>query len=313
LVTISKLLAPAMPFVSEALYRNLVADMDQDAPDSVHLTMWPEADEAVIQQQMIDEMCVAMKLVRLGRAARETVQIGIRQPLAKAQFVTRENTEAVAVTNLGDLIKDELNVKAVEVLDGAGSVVQYALNPIPAQLGRKFGKNFPRVQKVLREGDPADVERYAKQLMNGETITIDLDGETFEVTPEECEVKQGAAEGYALVEENGYLAALDTTLTDDLVAEGLAREIVRRIQQMRKDADFEIEDRIDVVYTASDRLTSAIQQFAEYIQTETLAESMAAGDTQNGFYGETFDAVEGADETSIKSETFTLGVKQISA
>ncbi len=310
LVTVAKLLAPAMPFVSDELYRNLVVSADESAPDSVHLSTWPEVNEAVIQDDVIRDMRVAMKLVSLGRAARESVQMGVRQPLATAQFVTRENNEVGAVTRLADLIKDELNVKAVEVLDGAASVVQYVLNPLPSELGRKFKGDFPKVQKYLREGDPAEVERYAKQLMAGENITVELDGDSYEITPEECEVKQQAAEGFAIAEENGYLAALDTTLTEDLVKEGFAREIVRRIQQMRKDAGFEIEDRIDVTYVAGERLTTAIEANSTYIQQETLAESMTTGEPSNGFYQERFEADDEAESTSIKSEGFTLGVKQ---
>ncbi|MEO0562054.1 MAG: DUF5915 domain-containing protein, partial [Chloroflexota bacterium] len=313
LVTVATLIAPAMPFVSDELYRNLVVSFDKDAPESIHLAEWPEADEAIIQQNLIDEMRVAMKLVSLGRAARESVQMGVRQPLSKAQFVTRENREAAAVTNLEHIIRDELNVKAVEVLDGAGAVVQYALNPLPRELGAKFKGDFPKVQKALRGGAQVDVDRWAKALMSGEAITVEVDGETFEVEPSECEVQQQAAEGFAVAEESGYLAALDTTLTDDLVAEGFSREIVRRVQQMRKDAGFEIEDRIEVVYQASERLVGAIQANAEYIQTETLANDMSAAEPTNGFYSETFAAVEDAESTSIKSETFTLGVKRISS
>ena len=236
--------------------------------------------------------------------------MGVRQPLAKAQFITRDNAEAGAITRLGDLMMGELNVKAVEALDGAGSVVQYVLNPLPSELGRKFKGDFPKVQKMLREGDQADVERYAKQLMAGENITVELDGNTYEITPEECEVKQQAAEGFAIAEENGYLAALDTTLTEELVKEGFSREVVRRIQQMRKDAGFEIEDRIEVSYVADERLAAAIEANSAYIQQETLAESMTAGEPGDGFYTEVFEAESEAESNSIKSEAFTLGVKQ---
>jgi isoleucyl-tRNA synthetase len=310
LVTIAKLLAPAMPFVSDELYRNLVLSADESAPDSVHLATWPQVDEAAIEDDVIRDMRVVMKLVSLGRAARESVQMGVRQPLAKAQFVTREKAEAGAVTRLATLMQDELNVKAVEVLDGAGSVVQYVLNPLPSELGRKFKGDFPKVQKLLREGDPADVEGYAKQLMAGENIMVELDGNSYAITPDECEVKQQAAEGFAIAEENGYLVALDTTLTEDLVQEGLAREIVRRVQQMRKDAGFEIEDRIDVMYVASERLATAIAANGAYIQQETLAETMTAGEPDDSFYAEVFEADSEVDDTSIKSEMFTLGVKQ---
>jgi isoleucyl-tRNA synthetase len=307
LVIIAKLLAPAMPFLSDELYRNLVHSVDDTTPPSVHLAAWPEANDALINQTAIHEMRVVMKLVSLGRAARESVQLGVRQPLAVAQFVT---PSAKAVENLAHIITEELNVKDVQVLTGAGDVVRYVLNPLPSELGAKFKGDFPRVQKALRGGAQPDIDRYAAQLLNGDPITLQLDGDTFKITPAECEVQQQAAEGYAIATEGNALAALDTTLTPTLIAEGLSREIVRRIQQMRKDAGFEIEDRIHIRYQASERLTQAIKQFADYIQRETLAITMTNQPPGDGFYTESFQATDEAEATSIKSETFTLGVQQ---
>ncbi len=302
LVTVSKLIAPATPFLSEALYRNLVAEVDASAPDSVHLSSWPEYNPALIDQRKIDDMELVERLVSLGRAARESVNIRVRQPLAQAQFVTREKAEAEAVRSLSALIQSELNVKQVSVLDGAGDVVAYALNPLPAKLGKKFGKDFPAVQKLLREGATADVRGWAQALLRGETVSVTLNGQTFEVTPDEVEVKQNSAEGYAIAEEGGYLAALDTRLTEELVMEGLAREVVRRVQSMRKDADFNIDDNIVVHYAASERLARAITQFSDYIQAETLSLSLTAGAAQSdGFHREDF---------SFDGETLSVGVKR---
>jgi isoleucyl-tRNA synthetase len=312
LVTVSKLLAPSMPMLADKIYRNLVAATDSNAPESVHLAMWPEYDAGLINQRVLDDMYVAQKLVSLGRAARDEAEIGVRQPLAVAQFVTREKWEAEALNRLADLVKGELNVKEVQVLQGADEVVQYALNPIPRLLGKKFGQDFPRVQKALREGDPAKVRGWAQALKRGENITVELDGKVYEATPEEVEVQQRAAEGFAIAEESGYLAALDTTLTDELVKEGLAREVVRRIQSTRKDANFEIEDTIAVVYKASDRLAGVIQQFAEYIKSETLAISLEAAEPANGFFRADFLPHEDAkQDNSVKGEALSLGVKRM--
>jgi len=191
-----------------------------------------------------------------------------------------------------------LNVKAVRVL----AEPQYALNPLPQLLGRKFGKNFPRVQKALREGAQDDVQRWAKMLLAGENVTIELDGETFEVTPEEVEVHMTAGEGSAFAEENGYMAVLDTRLTDDLINEGLAREVVRRVQSMRRDADFNISDNIVTRYVASERLAKAIEQFADYIRAETLSAKLEQAEPDDGFYRSEF---------TFDGETLALGVKRI--
>ena len=301
LVTLAHLLAPAMPFLSEIMYRNLVASVDPSAPESVHLASWPEYNEALIDSSLMDTMALAQRLVSLGRAARESANLRVRQPLAKAAFAVRFPAEKEALESLQGLVASELNVKQVEVLDNAGDVVSYRLNPLPRLLGKKFGKDFPRVQKALREGDPEQVTAWAKALLDGQPVTVTLDGQDFEVMPEECEVRQEAAEGYAVAEEGGYMAALSTTLTDELVLEGLAREVVRRIQTMRRDADFDISDRILVAYQASGRLAEAIQAHEAYITGETLADVLEeATPTDDGF----------TQSFTIDGETLTLNIRK---
>jgi isoleucyl-tRNA synthetase len=313
LVTVSKLIAPAMPYLSDAIYRNLVAGVDKDAPISIHLATWPSYNPEVINASLLKDMDLVQRLVSLGLAARNNVvlsgsdkkiAIGVRQPLAKAQFVTRQASEAEAVRGMIDLIKSELNVKEIDVVSNAGEVVRYGLNPLPSVLGKKFGRDFPRVQKALREGQPEDVTRWATALLNGDQVTITLDGQEYTVTSEEVEVKRAAAEGFAIAEENGYLAAIDTTLTDDLLMEGLAREVVRRVQTMRRDADFNISDTIIISYTASDKLDQAIQKFSDYIRSETLSEKLEVGEPSNGFHHENFE---------FDGENLSLGVKRATA
>ncbi|GIL13476.1 MAG: isoleucine--tRNA ligase [Chloroflexota bacterium] len=301
LTTVARLIAPAVPFLSEALYRNLVAEVDKNAPESVHLSRWPEYDPALINMQAIKDMRVVQRLVSLGRAARESVNIRVRQPLTKAVFMTRDPEEAAAVRKLAALVESELNVKEAGVLEDAGSVVSYTLNPLPSLLGKKFGKDFPLVQRTLREGAPADVRRWAAALLDGQNVTVEIDGRSFEVTPEEVEVKQQAAEGFAVAQDSGYLAALDTRLTDELVMEGLAREVVRRVQTMRKEADFNIADTIHIRYAASEQLSRAITRFMDYIRAETLGESLEAGEPGDGFHRQDF---------SFDGETLSLAVKR---
>jgi isoleucyl-tRNA synthetase len=301
LATVTKLIAPAMPFLSEALYRNLVAEVDSKASDSVHLSSWPEHNPALINQQLIDDMRVVERLVSLGRAARENANLRVRQPLASAQFATREGSESEAVRRFVGIIQSELNVKEVKVLEGAEDVVAYVLNPLPSVLGKKLGKDFPAVQKTLREGAQEDVTGWAQTLMRGENVTVEVNGQTFEVTPAEVEVKQKSAEGFAIAQEAGYVAAVDTRLTDELLMEGLAREVVRRVQTLRKDADFNIEDTIQVKYVASERLNKAIAQFADYIRHETLSTSLESAEPNDGFHREDF---------SFDGETLSVGVKR---
>ena len=321
LTTLSKLIAPAMPFLSETLYRNLVTEMDKDAPSSVHLARWTPANESLINEKLNAEMAVVQRVVSLGLAARNENEvdgkkkpIGVRQPLASAQFAFRNDDEAIVLEKFSELIKGELNVKSLKALDEEESkqlaTTIYALNPIPAMLGRKFGKEFPIVQKHLRESEQEVVIGYAETLLAGNNLSVDVSGKTYEVTPEEVEVKVNveSADGFVVVQDKGYLGAVDTRLTGDLINEGLAREVVRRIQIMRREADFNIDDNIDVVYIATDELKDAMEQFADYIKNETLAVKFEQGEPVNGYHRADFDS---ADDMKKLNGTLSIGVQQV--
>ncbi len=311
LVTVSKLIAPAMPFFADYLYRALVVPFDPAAPESVHLCDWPSYDAARIEQTILDQMAVAQRLVSLGRAAREAAEIGVRQPLASARFVVRSAADAQAVDALRAVIAAELNVKQVELLDGAADVVEYKLNPLPAALGKKLGKDFPKVQKALREGAAEQVRAWAHDLLRGDAVTLTLDGSTYEVLPAECEVKQSAAEGYAVAEDAGYLAAVDTRLSDELRAEGLAREVVRRVQDTRRKAGLDIEDRITLVFEASPALAQVITTYQASIAEEVLAVSVNAGTPDDSFYRAEFAPHDDPkQDSSVRGERLLLGLKR---
>jgi isoleucyl-tRNA synthetase len=302
LVMVSKLLAPSMPFMSEALYRNLVAGVDPGAPESVHLAMWPAYDETLIDTKVSEDMQLAQRLVSLGHSARNSANLKVRQPLAEAIFVPRHSTEHDVIMALESTIADELNVKTVRVVESAEDMMTYSLNPLPMVLGKALKGDFPKVQKALREGDPVDVQRWAKALLAGENITVEVGGQSYTITPEQCEVLQSAAEGYAVAEEYGYVVGLSTTLTEELVQEGMAREFVRRVQTLRKDADFNITDHVSVTYQASAKLRGAVQAYREYIQRETLADAFGEGAPVNGMVSA---------EYSFDEETVTIGVRQM--
>lgn len=271
LVTIAKLLAPTMPFMAEELYQNLVRSVDQSAPESVHLARWPEFDPRVIDERLNREMALVMKLASVGHAARNKANRKVRQPLAEAAFSVGTAEEMRVVEAYADLLEDELNVKKVRVLDTTSEAVAYSLNPLPKQLGQKYGSKFPAIRKALLE---MDAETAAKRLLAGQPLAVQVEGETFTILPEEVEVRATAREGFAVASEGAYLAALITDLTPELVKEGLAREFVRRVQDLRKQADLEISDRIRLYYTATPLLAEAVKDFADYIQAETLCVEM---------------------------------------
>ncbi len=267
LVTLSKLLAPTMPFMAEELYQNLVRSGNPDAPESVHLSDWPEFDAAAIDEDLNRNMAVVMKLVSVGHAARNKANRKVRQPLAEAAFSVGSIEERKALQKYAELIEDELNVKHVRALDAASEAVAYSLNPLPKQLGQKYGSRFPAIRQALLAMDP---ESPARSLLEGKPVELVVQGETLEIQPEEVEVRAQAKAGFAVASEGAYLAALVTDLTPDLVKEGLAREFVRRVQDLRKTADLEIADRIRVYYQATPALAEAVQRFKEYITSETL-------------------------------------------
>ncbi len=274
LVTVSKLLAPSMPFIAEELYQNLVHKLDEDSPLSVHLVDWPLYDSDLIQEDLNKEMTLVMKLASLGHAARNKANKKVRQPLAEAAFSVGSAEERNIIEKYADILADELNVKNVRALGKAGEAVTYTINPLPKQLGQKYGRKYPGIREALFN---LDGQVAAEQLLDGKTISVELDGEIIQIQPDEIEVRAQSREGYAIASEGAYLAALVTELTTELIHEGLAREFVRRVQDLRKDAGLDISDRIILYYKASEGLIAAVQSFIAYIKGETLSTEIVEG------------------------------------
>jgi isoleucyl-tRNA synthetase len=273
LVTISKLIAPAMPFLADELYQNLVRSVDETAPESVHLAAWPEVMEEFIDESLNRDMNLVMKLVSLGHSARQKANRKVRQPLAQAAFsvgTASERKALIAPRNV-ELIMDELNVKEVRLLDSATEAVSHTVKPFSKQLGQKYGNKFPAIQKAILA---MNAEEVAATFMAGKTLPVKVGDETLDITAEEVEVKAQAKSGFAVAEDGAYVAALVTDLTPELLSEGMAREFLRRAQDLRKTADLDVSDRIELFVEASAGLKSAIETHADYIKAETLAVSL---------------------------------------
>lgn len=301
LVTIAYLLAPTMPFIADELYQNLVRSLDKDAPESVHMADWPQPDREVVDDELNREMETIMKLASLGHAARNQAAIKVRQPLAAVAFATGSAQETQAVTKYVEVLSDELNVKEVRMLGSAGEAVSYSLNPLPRQLGSKYQDKFPAIRKALLA---LDADKAAAKLLAEQPIAVSVDGQDYEILPDEVEVRAEAKSGLTVAQDGAYLAALSTDLTPELVNEGLAREFVRRVQDMRKQADFDIADRIQVHYRASEKLTEAVEQYREYIMGEVLATEMKAQAAPEGAY-----IPEG--DLSFEGEMLALGLVRV--
>lgn len=278
LVTLSKILAPAMPFIADELYQNLVKSVKADAPKSVHMADWPEFDEALLDDALVADMNLVMKLVSLGHAARNRSKIKVRQPLREAAFSVSNVHDSQVINEYADLLQDELNVKSVRSLSAASEAAAYELVPLPKQLGQKYQSKFPTIRKAILA---LDAEKSAIALLNGENLQVTVDGESLEILPDEVEVRMDAKEGFEVASDGAYLAALVTTLDEELINEGLVREFVRRVQEARKLADLDIADRIKLVYSCSDKLGKAIEAFKDYIMSETLTVEITSENLPN--------------------------------
>jgi isoleucyl-tRNA synthetase len=298
LVKLARLLAPFIPFVTEQMYQNLVRKNHPQALTSIHHTLWPEVDTGLIDEKLITQMDLARRVASLGLSARTNAGLKVRQPLSRV-LVHVSQGKADLSPELVEVVADELNVKELTFVGQADELVRYKIQPNNKLLGPKYGSRFPQVRAAL-EG--LDAGQVAARVNAGENVTVALDGETILLTPEEVLISSQPAEGLAVAADRVVTTAIDTYITPELRTEGLARELVRRIQEMRKKADFNIEDRIVTYYQAQEKLKEVLLNWADYIQTETLSQELIAEPPPPQAYHE---------EHQIEGETIILGVKQI--
>ena len=295
LVKLIKTLAPFVPFVTEVIYQNLVRNVFPQAYESVHHTTWPKFDASTTDEALLEQMALARRVASLGLSARSNANLKVRQPLSK---VLVHAGKAELRPELVDIVMDELNVKGFEFVESEGSLVSYKVLPDNKLLGPKFGARFPQVRAALLALDPANV---AGSVRAGVPVVLEVAGETLELLPEEVLVSTEPAPGLAVAADKLITVGIDSSLTPELKAEGLAREIVRRIQDMRKKADFNIEDRISTWYQASGDLAQVFAAWGSYIQAETLTTQLAAGTPGEGAFVE---------EQKIEGELVLIGIRQ---
>jgi len=270
LVNLAKVLAPVLPFLSEALYQNLVRSVDANVPESVHHCAYPKAVEFMIDRTLLNDVALSRAIVTLGHSIRSSSNLKVRQPLGKAIVVVAHDQRR-RVERTADIIADELNVKSVELAEDEAALVTYKLLPDNKKLGPRFGARFPQVRSALQSADSFAI---AHAVRSGQRVTV---GE-FELAPDEILVTPQPREGFAIASEGGVVVALDTHVTPELKQEGQAREVVRRVQDLRKTAGFEISDHIVLTYQAEGDMQTTIERWAAYIKAETLADEMHAGE-----------------------------------
>jgi isoleucyl-tRNA synthetase len=296
LVTLVKLLAPLIPFVTEEMYQNLVRTVDADAPESVHHCDFPVAEEALVDEKLMADMDLVIKVASLGRSARSQAGIKLRQPLDHAVVVGPFAGQEESLGPLAELVLDELNVKKLYfTADTRRLVLHNIVKPDRGLLGPKYGPLLPGIEERLQDSKVFDSWVFpSKDLKRGMGIRLDVNGEMIDLLPEEVVVERVFREGYAVSEEGDYMVGVDVTLSEELLQEGLARELVRRIQNLRKEADFRIEDKITTYYQGDPVLSEVMREYAGYIAQETLSVEMVAGEGPEDSYGGEFK-IEGRD------------------
>lgn len=275
LTTLARLIAPFTPFLAEELHRRLALSQSETAPDSVHLAAWPQPSSERSEPDLERGIAAVQRVVRLGHSARNSHNLKTRQPLASVTLISADGDLPAAIGPYEDLLLEELNVKQVRWAEDRTEYVRHQVRPVFPVLGPRFGKRMPAVKAAL---EAADGDRLAAELESTGSIEIEIQDETVELEGDEVEVRLIEKEGTATAGDRELLVALDTRLDDELVGEGLAREVVHRIQTARKKADLDYADRITVRYRAAPDLDAAIREHGDWIRGETLAERLEATD-----------------------------------
>ena len=293
LVTVAKAAAPMIPFMTEDIYQNLVRSIDANAPESIHLCDYPEVNEAWIDKDLEANMEELLEIVVLGRACRNTANIKNRQPIG-TMYVKAEKAMDKFYT---DIIADELNVKEVKFADDVESFISYSFKPQLRTVGPKYGKLLNGIRTALSE---IDGTAAMKELRDNGVLVLDIDGNSVELAEEDLLIETAQSEGYVTETDGETSVVLDTNLTPELIQEGFVREIISKVQTMRKEAGFEVMDKIIVYAKDNDKIMDIMKANQDEIKREVLAENIILGEAE-GY----------TKEWNINKEAVTLGVSKV--
>lgn len=292
LTTLVKIAAPFVPFMTEEMYQNLVINLDKDAKESVHLCQWPTYDASAIDIELEEKMDLAYKIVKLGRSARNGANIKNRQPLSEMLVSTKSLPEYY-----GDIIKEELNIKMVQFGADLSKYVNFEIKPNLPVLGRAYGRFIPAIRKAISEKNQMDL---AQAINNGDSVFIDVEGceDQIKLTSENLLVTMQGLEGFAFAGEGEVGVVLDTNITQELKEEGYVREILSKVQNLRKDSGFEVADKIKLYVSGNEMLQEVIRKFEDHIKKETLSLEVA------------YDLEKEYDEFKINGEELKIAVEK---
>ena len=292
LVTVSKAAAPMIPFMTEQIYQNLVRSIDKDAPESIHLCSFPEVHEEQIDKELENNMEHVLDLVVMGRACRNASNIKNRQPIGqmfvKADFELSEFYQ--------EIVADELNVKNIKFTDDVRDFTSYSFKPQLKTVGPKYGKMLGGIKAALND---IDGNAAMDELNTTGVLKLDVNGQEIELFKEDLLIDTAQIEGYESVNDNGITVVLDTNLTPELLEEGFVREIISKIQTMRKEADFEVMDKIRVTYEGSEKAEAVFEKNSTLIGGEVLATEVVKAEPAGH-----------VKEWKINGEAVTMGVEK---
>jgi len=275
IITVCKLTAPFTPFISEEIYQHLNSETRKEKFESIHLSDFPEVK--TIDKNLELKMDIAQQVVYITRAMRAKSNLKVRQPLKKIMVVADKN-QREALQLMKDVILEEVNIKELIVLEDDSEIVKKSAKPDFKVLGPKFGKKVNAVANLIRNFDKQQIIKLEKN----ENVIMNIDGEEFIITKNDAEIVSAEIKDWVVESDNGIIVALDTELNENLIAEGLAREFVNRVQNMRKDAGFDVTDKINIDYDGNEVLVNAIKIFTHYIASETLADKVHLNKNLNG-------------------------------
>ena len=267
--------------------------VDPDAPLSVHMTDWPAADAALVDHDLVYDFDVVQRVVALGRSAREASRVRVRQPLSRLLVRVPDERARAAIERHADQVLEELNIKHIEFLAADAELVRYRIKPKLPELGKRYGKLVPAIREALAACDGAALVRAHA---DGQPYQVVVGEQQLSFAPEDVLVETESAEGFACAEEGGFLAGLDTHLDEDLLVEGVARELVRTVQDARKQAGLEISDRIVLRVDGGGRVKAALDTYRDYLMSETLAVEWGGDDFAGDF----------TSERSLDDESWTI-------
>ena len=290
LVTLTKLSAPFTPFIAESIYQNLVCNVSKDQPESVHLCDFPTYDEKLIDKKLEEDMDSVLSIVVAGRAGRNTANIKNRQPIGNMFVKSNNNLDNMFI----NIIKEELNIKNIEFKDDISDFTSYSFKPQLRTLGKKYGKLIPSISNYLKENDGIKLMSELKQ--NG-SIKFTIDNQNIELSEDDLLIETAQMEGYVSESDKNITIVLDTNLTPELLEEGFVREIISKIQTMRKEAEFEVLDKITVYHNGNENIANIISKNIEQIKEDVLANDILSG-SSDGY----------TKEWNINGEKVTLSV-----